>query len=109
MSPEVIRALDLASLAERTLKSLGVNSNKPTAETVMDHAMAQVCLELEIIEKVIEQRFHDDAELDCLVYVVSGIRERLELARECSGTLATLMAEGSAGDIIARLSEAANG
>ena len=28
-------------LAEHTLKSLGVNSDKPTAELVMDHAVAQ--------------------------------------------------------------------
>lgn len=104
MSPANVRKLSLACLAEHTLKALGVNSDKPSADIVMDHAVCQACLELEAVESVLERNQDaNDPELSRLVYIVEGIRERLELARECSETLARLMAEGSEHDIITRL------
>jgi hypothetical protein len=107
MTPEQTRQIDLACLAEHTLKALGVNAEKPTAETVVDHAVGQACLELEAVESVLERhQLASNTELAQLVYIVAGIRERLELARECGETLATLLAEGTQHEIITRLSEA---
>ena len=52
-----------------------------------------------MIENVIERNLQNDPELGSLVYVVCGIRERLDLARECSTTLAKLIAEGTEDEI----------
>jgi hypothetical protein len=60
VSPEETRALALACLAEHTLRSLGVEATKPTAEIVMNHAINQACLELEMVENVLERKLEDD-------------------------------------------------
>ncbi len=99
MSSDRVRALDLACLAQHTLEALGVNGEKPSAEQILDHSIAQAYLELEAVENILERNLQNDPELSTLVYVVHGIRQRLELARNCNEILANVFAE----------SEAANG
>ena len=90
MSPEC-REIFLQGLATYTTGALGVNGDRPTSEQILEHSITQACLELEVVEKVLDG-LQDHPELSTLVYVVEGIRRRLELANECNGTLAELMA-----------------
>jgi len=92
MSPEQIRAMDARCLAERTIRALGVNGEKPDAAHIMEHAIAQASLELEVVEQILDK----DQDRGNMAYIVAGIRQRLELAQECSGILATLMTESEA-------------
>ena len=89
MSPAEARAMDVACLAECAIRALGVNGARPDAATIMEHAIAQACLELEVVEQILDK----DQDRGNLAYVVEGIRERLQLAQECSGILAKLTAE----------------
>jgi hypothetical protein len=96
MSPEKIRAMDHACLARYTLEALGANGRNLTAEEILDHSVAQACLELEAVENILERNLQNDPELATLVYVVSGIRKRLVLARECNEILADVFAGSEA-------------
>lgn len=110
MSPEAILSLDLACLAEHTLKALGVNGDKPDTATILEHSIQQACLELEAVESLLERSQVQaglNEEMSRLVYIVAGIRERLELACECGSMLANVMAGGSEHDLIVKASEAA--
>jgi len=91
MSPEDIRRNDMKCLAGRTLDALGVNCKVPDQTTIMQHSIGQACLELEAVEKVLEREM---GEVALLVYVVMGIRQRLELAAHCGGILASMVADG---------------
>ena len=90
MSPERMRTHDLMCLATRALEALGVNGNAPNATHIMEHSIAQACLELQAVEAALE-----GGKVDQLVYIVMGIRQRLEFAQNGAEMLATLIAEGS--------------
>ena len=92
MSPAEARAMDVACLAECAIRALGVNCSKPDAATIMEHAIAQASIELEVVEEILDK----DQDRGNLAYIVAGIRERLQLAQECSGILAKLTAESGA-------------
>ncbi len=92
MSPEH-RELFIHGLALQTLQALGVNGKRPTSEQILDHSIAQACIELEAVEKALDG-LQDHPKLFTHVYVLQGIRHRLELAQEHSETLADLAAEG---------------
>jgi hypothetical protein len=85
-----MRANDLMCLAVRAIEALGVNGAHPDAAHIMQHSIAQACLELEAVEAVLEKDINST-----LVYIVMGIRQRLELAGQSAGLLATLIAEGN--------------
>jgi hypothetical protein len=98
MTPEEKRAIDLKALASRALDALGVSGDDevwtgPGVESyIVEHAIAQACLEIEAVEFTLEKhQDHADPELSQLVYVVQGIRRRLELVGQCTETLAELM------------------
>ena len=85
-----MRANDLKCLAIRAIEALGVNGARPDAAHIMQHSIAQACLEIEAVEAAIEREQDNQ-----LVYIVMGIRQRLELAGQSAGFLATLIAEGN--------------
>lgn len=99
MSPEEIRENDLLCLAQRAVEALGVNGEKPTAATIMEHSIAQACLEIEAVERVLDR---DSTELGELTYVLAGIRQRLTMAQHSAQFLASVLAEGQALDAEAR-------
>ena len=84
-----MREMDLKCLATRALEALGVNVETPDAATIMRHSIAQACLELEAVEQTLERGPGDTG---TLVYIVMGIRQRLELAAQSSEMLASLVA-----------------
>jgi len=92
VSPEQARKMNVACLAECTIRALGVNCSKPDAATIMEHSIAHACLELEVVEQILDK----DQDRGNLAYIVAGIRERLQLAQECSGILATIAGESGA-------------
>ncbi len=90
-----MRAYDLMCLASRAVEALGVNGNTTDAAHIMEHSIGQACIELEAVEAVLERDPNSQ-----LVYIVMGVRQRLEFAGTFAKTLAKMIAEGS---------EAANG
>ncbi len=94
MSPRH-RELFVRELALRTLDALGVNGKAPTSEQILGHSVSQACIELEAVEKVLDG-LQDHPEFSTQVYILQGIRHRLELAQDCSETLADIAAEGEA-------------
>lgn len=87
MTPEQMRDNDVRALAEEVSYALGVNGTDST-EQIMEHAISQACLELAVVEHVLEAyetSKHQD--LVDLRYLVSGIRARLSLTQNGSRTL----------------------
>ena len=91
MSPEH-REIFIHGLALQTLRALGVHGKSPTSEQILDHTIVQACIEIEAVEKVLDG-LQDHPELSTQVYILQGIRHRLELAQEHNETLADLIAE----------------
>lgn len=100
MTPEQARTLDLRSLAQHAVEAMtltfrGVGT---TGTEIMQNSIVQSCLELEIVESILERNFEqsDDPELRYLTYMVEGIRRRLEMARNSADFLATVLGETKA-------------
>jgi len=83
------RGLLVQSLARKTLEMLGVGAESPTPEQVLDHSISQACIELEAVECLLDPDLKL-ADKPLLMFVVQGVRLRLELAREHNETLAEL-------------------
>jgi len=92
MIPEEIRENELLCLAQRSIEALGVSGDKPSATTIMEHSIAQACLEIEAVERVLDR---DSTELGELSYILSGIRQRLAMAQHSAEFLATVLAEAA--------------
>jgi len=95
MSPEQVRKLDTECLAQRAIEALGVNTKdgKPSAAQIMEHSIAQACLELEVVEQILDK----DQDRGNMAYFVAGIRQRLEMAQHSASFLATVLAEAAHG------------
>jgi hypothetical protein len=91
LSLEVLHELRFQSLARHTLDALGVNGVREP-EAILNHAIGQACIEIEDVEFTLEKlERHADPQLSQLVYVLHGIRMRLELVNECADLLASLL------------------
>jgi len=95
VSPDQIRDMDTKRLALRAIEALGVNSRdgKPSAAHIMEHSIAQACLELEVVEQILE----NDQDRGNMAYIVAGIRQRLEMAQHSASFLATILAGAANG------------
>ncbi|MET0795046.1 MAG: hypothetical protein ABW061_26245, partial [Polyangiaceae bacterium] len=102
---EQMRATDLLCLAQRAIEALGVGENASTGAEIMEHSIAQACLELEAVERVLDC---EQGEIGGLVYIVAGIRQRLAMAQHSAPFLATVLAEGRAIDAAAAAKAQAN-
>ena len=95
MSPEQIRSADMQCLAQRAVEALGVNGDGNAAH-IMEHAIAQACLELGLVEATLDRHVDDttNEELMGALYVLAGVRARLTMAQHSASFLATVLSEG---------------
>lgn len=71
----------LRDLRATVLKTLGVNGKDPNPLHILDHAVAQACLELEALADALIDSPRGNGELG---YTLAHLAERLELARSFS-------------------------
>ena len=93
MSPEQIREMDTLCLAQHAIEALGVNG-EGDATHIMEHAIAQACLELSVVEQALDEFDVGPETAFNLANLVAGIRGRLALAQNSAEFLARTLGEG---------------
>lgn len=83
---------ELACLAQRAVDAMGVNSDRPTVSKILEHSIAQACIEIEAVERVLDR---DSTELGELTYIIAGVRQRLTMAQHSASFLATVLGKVS--------------
>lgn len=100
MSPAELRTHDLRCHAQRAVEAITLTFRGAgtTASEIMENSILQSCLELEIVESILQRNLEqsEDPELCYLAYMVEGIRRRLDMARESADFLATVLTEAQA-------------
>ncbi|HEY2405880.1 MAG TPA: hypothetical protein VGI10_07750 [Polyangiaceae bacterium] len=81
---------DCRALAESVVIALGVNGAHHKETAIMEHAIANEVIHLRLLERLLEQH-QDSLDLSDALYLAQSVRQRLELAGECAGILASLL------------------